>query len=92
MNNYIIVSELLLKNGQKSWDEIRKEEDPTGKKHDLCLVCTKCGNKETCKCSQPKRTFYGVCPECTEKNVEELTNEPFNLDEVQSTSMRYGGD
>lgn len=91
-NKYIIISELLLKLGEKTWDQIRNEEDPNGIHHDLRLICTKCRNESTCRCTKPKRVFYGICPDCTEKNIEEITNEPFDLDEIKQTSMRYGGD
>jgi Fe2+ or Zn2+ uptake regulation protein len=48
----------------KTFFEIRREHDPDGMKHDLRLVCLKCGTTETCRCSKPKRTFEGICNDC----------------------------
>jgi hypothetical protein len=49
---------------ERTFFDIRNEEDPNGTNHDLRLICTKCGVTETCKCSKPKRKFYGVCHGC----------------------------
>jgi hypothetical protein len=51
----------------KTWGEIRDEQDPGGKGHDLRLTCDVCGNVETCRCSKPKREFHGICYDCAEK-------------------------
>ena len=48
----------------KTWFEIKNEQDPDGKHHDLRLTCIKCGNSQTCKCSKPKRKFEGLCYDC----------------------------
>lgn len=48
----------------KSWKQIQNEEDPMGHNHDLRLTCVKCGNEETCRCSKPKRKFFGICGNC----------------------------
>lgn len=50
-----------------TWQEIRDKEDPDGKNHDLELTCVSCGNSQTCRCSKPKRHFFGICPECENK-------------------------
>jgi hypothetical protein len=47
-----------------TFQEIRNREDPDGTHHDLALHCIKCGTKETCRCSKPKRRFEGICDEC----------------------------
>lgn len=47
-----------------TWNEIKNREDPNGKNHDLRLICVKCGNSCTCRCSKPKREFKGICDEC----------------------------
>jgi CheY-like chemotaxis protein len=51
--------------GAKSFDQIRSEEDPGGKSHDLRLTCIKCGASQTCRCSKPKREFKGLCAVCS---------------------------
>jgi len=48
----------------RTFSEIREAEDPDGKNHDLRLVCVSCGTVQTCRCSKPKRTFFGICSEC----------------------------
>ena len=48
----------------KTFEDIRNELDPDGTKHDLTLKCAKCGTQNTCRCSKPKRTVIGICPEC----------------------------
>jgi len=48
----------------KNWHQIKHEQDPDGKKHDLRLICPKCNNTETCKCSKLKREFFGLCYKC----------------------------
>jgi len=53
----------------KTFEQIRKEEDPGGKKHDLTLTCSECGNTETCRCKASKRKFTGICNECSSKTV-----------------------
>lgn len=64
----------------KTWKQIREEEDPTGKNHDLTLKCSECGASETCKCSKPKRTFEGICHKCAQKISEDSTPEKPKLD------------
>ena len=49
----------------KTFNQIKNEQDPTGKNHDLRLTCVKCGTSETCKCSKPKRKFEGICYKCS---------------------------
>jgi hypothetical protein len=48
----------------KTFQQIRDEQDPKGKNHDLTLTCVKCGTTETCRCSKPKRKFKGICAKC----------------------------
>jgi hypothetical protein len=48
----------------KTWEQIRNEQDPSGKNHDLRLICVKCGTTETCRCMKPKREFKGICDDC----------------------------
>lgn len=55
--------------GLKSFKEIRNEQDPDGTKHDLKLVCKKCGNSSTCRCRKPKRMFEGLCDDCAGKKL-----------------------
>ena len=50
----------------KTFQEIRNEQDPNGINHDLTLVCVKCGDTDTCRCSKPKRKFKGICKDCSE--------------------------
>jgi len=57
---------------KRTWGMIEKTLDPDGKNHDLTLECVKCGNKQTCRCSKPKRKFLGVCPNCSKKQTREL--------------------
>jgi hypothetical protein len=35
-----------------------------GHSHHLKLVCKKCNNTETCRCSAPKTEIIGLCYEC----------------------------
>ena len=66
---------LLLENSEvKTWAQIRNENDPDGKHHDLRLKCVKCGNTETCKCSKPKREFSGLCNDCAHTQLAESLN------------------
>lgn len=51
----------------KTWQQIRDEEDPDGKKHDLRLKCSQCDNTSTCRCSTPKRKFIGLCDKCAKE-------------------------
>ena len=73
---------------EKTWRQIEDEQDPDGKNHDLKLTCTKCGKSQTCRCSKPKRTFYGICPSCVEKGeaIEKTADryiDPFKIaDEI----------
>lgn len=50
-----------------TWREIANREDPDGHNHDLRLICVKCNNAQTCRCSKPKREFKGICDECSKK-------------------------
>ena len=50
-----------------TFSQICEREDPTGRLHDLKLICKVCGSSCTCRCAKPKRTFVGVCDECSEK-------------------------
>lgn len=66
-NNYFSLKEIL--NGGdtsniQSFQQIRDTHDPKGLNHDLTLTCVKCGRKETCKCSKPKKEFKGICSDC----------------------------
>jgi hypothetical protein len=49
---------------EKNWFELQNELDPGGVNHDLTLICTRCGNTQTCRCSKPKRKVYGLCHKC----------------------------
>lgn len=40
----------------RTWEQI---EDPKGEHHDLRLICTICGNEQTCRCSKPKGSLGG---------------------------------
>ena len=51
-----------------TFQTIRDREDPNGMHHDLKLKCVKCGRTQTCRCSKPKRTFEGICDECSGMN------------------------
>ena len=51
----------------KTWNQIRDELDPDGTKHDLTLICDRCGNSQTCRCPKPKRKVHGICMNCAEK-------------------------
>ena len=81
----------------RTFQQIHAEEDPDGKKHDLRLTCTKCGTTQTCRCSQPKRTFEGVCDQCVNKTASvfileddperiSLFNEAFGVDNIMVTA------
>lgn len=54
----------MVKESMDTWESIRRREDPEGKKHDITLVCPKCGNQSSCRCMKPKRKFEGICPDC----------------------------
>lgn len=56
---------------EQTFQQIQDKEDPDGKAHDLTLVCVKCGNTQSCRCSKPKREFKGVCNDCAGKSVNE---------------------
>ncbi len=64
MRIYKIASSIL------TWAQIQDEEDPEGKNHDLKLICVKCANTRTCRCSKPKREFKGLCDECVSPNKD----------------------
>ena len=49
-----------------TWQELRDLHDPGGKKHNLTLICTKCENKQTCRCMAPKIELKGICPDCVD--------------------------
>ena len=48
----------------REWREIQKQEDPERKNHDLHLICSRCGDEQSCRCNKPKRKFYGLCDMC----------------------------
>ena len=52
-----------------TFQEIRNQEDPNGLKHDLRLTCSACGTTRSCKCSKPKRAFYGLCENCSSSRL-----------------------
>jgi len=65
LKQFMIDAKPIMKTESKTFREIRNELDPDGKKHDLTLTCEKCGTTETCRCSQPKRKFKGICDKCS---------------------------
>ncbi len=52
--------------GVESFSEIVDREDPNATNHDLHLICVECGTEQTCRCSKPKRDFYGLCNKCAD--------------------------
>ena len=50
-----------------TFDEIRQKHSDKEHKHHLRLVCVKCNGQETCRCSQPKTTYKGICYDCSIK-------------------------
>ena len=63
---------------ERTFSQIRAEEDPDGKGHDLHMTCTRCHDSQTCRCSKPKREFHGICDKCSKMasgQVIELSGE-----------------
>jgi len=50
----------------RTFSSIREEYAKEGKHHCLRLVCAKCRDVQTCRCSSPKITETGICPDCSE--------------------------
>ena len=54
----------------KTFTELREIHSNEAAHHCLRLICVKCGNVNTCRCSTPKTTYQGVCDKCVgESNV-----------------------
>lgn len=49
----------------QTFKAIRLGADPDDQHH-LRMVCVDCGDVQTCRCSAPKTTVFGICYECAE--------------------------
>jgi hypothetical protein len=47
-----------------TFQEVKNAYDPDGKKHDLTLICKKCGRTQSCRCMKPKKKVKAICQEC----------------------------
>jgi hypothetical protein len=47
-----------------TFQEVKNAYDPDGTKHDLTLICKKCGKTQSCRCMKPKKKVKAICQEC----------------------------
>ena len=47
-----------------TFQEVKNAYDPDGTKHDLTLICKKCGCTQSCRCMKPKKKVKAICQKC----------------------------
>jgi len=71
-----------------SWEEIERKYNQAGQHHHLRLVCVKCGNEQTCRCSEAKTIEKGICQSCLTAGLkEEQAAIPYEFDKALQTFL-----
>jgi LysM repeat protein len=91
VSRFITEKELLdfSKKANRTWSDIRNEYDQKyGKNHHhLRLICVRCGNKQTCRCKEPKITEIGVCDLCFSKYNDKKAEIEDNMNFLKEASI-----
>ena len=77
--------------------ELQNQYAELGEHHHLRMVCVKCGNAQTCRCSSPKVEVEGICDNCSGAgkivaNCEQRSHVPGDMENPELTCNDSDGE